>query len=121
MNRDHIEGKIIAITRGIHLRIPPAHERMDVFTIGSHQLSWWLTHQAIAETREVAEMIRELDPEFAHASNAAIRLEIDHVLRTVFWIGPYLIFARSAQEVLRCSMPPLETLKSLLTKFATRS
>lgn len=83
MNTDHIEGKIIAITRGIHLRIPP-HDRVDVFTVGSHQFSWWLTHQAIAETREVAEMIRELEPEFAHASTAAIQLEIDRVLKTVF-------------------------------------
>ena len=84
MNTDHIEGKIIAITRGIHLRIPPAHDRVDVFSVGSHQFSWWLTHQAIAETREVAEMIRELEPEFAHASTAAIQLEIDRVLKTVF-------------------------------------
>lgn len=84
MDTDHIRGKIIAITRGIHLRIPPTYERMDVFIVGSNQVSWWLTHQAIAETREVAEMIRELEPEFAQASTAAIQLEIARVLRAVF-------------------------------------
>ncbi len=87
MNTDHIASKIIAITRGIHLRVPPAYERTDVFTVGSHQFSWWLTHHAIAETHEVAEMIRSLDPEFAHASRAAIQLEIDRVLRATFLDG----------------------------------
>jgi len=33
---------------------------MDVFNIGSRQFTWWLTHQAIAETRGLAEMIREV-------------------------------------------------------------
>jgi hypothetical protein len=87
MNTDHIASKIIAITRGIHLRVPPAYERTDVFTIGSQQFSWWLTHHAIAETREVAEMIRGLEPEFAHANSAAIQLEIDRVLRATFLDG----------------------------------
>jgi hypothetical protein len=87
MNTDHIASKIIAITRGIHLRVPPAYERMDVFTVGSHQFSWWLTHHAIAETREVAEMIRRLEPEFAQASSAAIQLEIDRILRATFLDG----------------------------------
>jgi hypothetical protein len=84
MNTDHIAGKIIAIIRGIHLRVPPAYVRMDVFTVGSHQITWWLTHQAIAETRELAEMIRALEPEFAEASAAALQLEIDRVLKANF-------------------------------------
>jgi len=87
MNTDHIASKIIAITRGIHVRVPPKYERTDVFSVGSHQFSWWLTRQAIAETREVAEMIRGLEPEFAYASSAAIQQEIDRVLRATLLDG----------------------------------
>lgn len=84
MNTDHITGKIVAIIRGTHLLVPPAYDRMEVFNVGSRQFTWWLTHQAIAETRGLAEMIRAVEPEFAEASVAALQLEIDRVLKAYF-------------------------------------
>jgi hypothetical protein len=85
MRIDKILGKVIAITRGIHLTAVPSSARVDVFTpAGFRQVQWWFSHNAIVETRELAEMIRELDTEYAEANVAAIQLEIDSVLKASF-------------------------------------
>lgn len=85
MRIDNILGKLIAITRGIHLTALPSSARIDVFTpAGFRQVQWWFSHNAIVETRELAEMIRELDTGYAEASVAAIQLEIDSVLKASF-------------------------------------
>lgn len=87
MRVDNILGKLMAITRGIHLMAPSSYERMDAFnsgggtSMGLRQVTWWVTHKAIVETRELAGMIRKIDREYAEASVAAIQLEIDRVLR----------------------------------------
>ena len=87
MRVDNILGKLMAITRGIHLMVPSSYERMDAFnsgggtSMGLRQVTWWVTHKAIVETRELAGMIRKIDREYAEASVAAIQLEIDRVLK----------------------------------------
>ena len=82
MKVDNILGKLIALTKGIHLMRPSEYERMDVFTpAGFRQVTLWLSHHAIVEVRELAAMIRDLDPEYAGASVAAIQLEVDRVVK----------------------------------------
>ena len=82
MRPDNFLGKLIALTKGIHLMAPPSYECMEVFTpAGFRQVTLWRTHHAVLETRELAAMIRELDPEYAGASVAAIQLEVDRVLK----------------------------------------
>lgn len=107
MNRD-IFGKLIAISRGMHLTPPLKYERMDMFrsgegsSLGSRQVTWWVTHQAIVQTRELAAMIREIKPEYAGASVAAIQLEIEGILRASLY-GSDLF----DQEKVRARVPTL--------------
>jgi hypothetical protein len=85
MSIDNILGKVVAITRGIHLIPLPSPARIDVFTpSGFRQVQWWFQQNAIVQTRELAEMIQMLDSEYAAASVAAIQLEIDRVLKESF-------------------------------------
>lgn len=85
MKLDNIFGKLIAITRGIYLFAPPSYSRIDVFTPPRcRQIQWWFSNSAISETRELAEMIRQLDADYETANVPAIHLEIDRVLKENF-------------------------------------
>lgn len=85
MKIDNIFGKLIAITRGIYLFAPASYSRIDLFTPPRcRQVQWWFSHNAISETRQLAEMIRQLDPGYATANVPAIHLEIDRVLKENF-------------------------------------
>ncbi len=85
MKLDNIFGKLIAITRGIYLFAPPSYSRIDVFTPPNcRQIQWWYSNSAISETRELAEMIRQLREDHANTNVPAIHLEIDRVLKAHF-------------------------------------
>jgi hypothetical protein len=84
---DNFLGKLLGITREIYLLRPPKYERMDVFKCRdgssgeSRQMTWWLTHQAVVEIRNLAYMAKETDPELANGNVAEIHLQIEAVLK----------------------------------------